>query len=87
MQKENAETWSVALDGIDYPARTLFLPDWGWSSVSVESLNDKVMDGEGGDFSSSEAEYVDEQFLFYVPDNMICWPEDRLVSYLQKELA
>lgn len=85
--QRNDELWWVNLDGTDYPARTLHLPNWGWSNISIESLNEKVLDEDGINWVSSEACHIDNQFLFYVPDNAIHWHEDKLANFILKELA
>ena len=80
------EAWWINLGGIDYPARTLYLPNWGWSNISVESLNEKVMNKEGYDYSSPEACGIDELFRFYVPDSVIYGNEDELIEFTMKTI-
>ena len=87
MQHFPEARWNIVLHGVEYPARTLYLPDWGWNNISIESLGERIMNNEGDDYSSPEACAVDEQFLFYVPDNAFHWSDARLSDFVLRRLA
>ena len=74
----------ITFNGIDYPVRFIQLTDFGVQTISVESLEDVLMDDES--FVNEEAMYVDSQIFFYVPDEIID-DEEKIISYTNRHLS
>ena len=60
----------ITFNGKVYPVRVVELEDFGTQRIGVESLEKEMFD-DAYDFVSKEAQYVDEQIFYYVPDNII----------------
>ena len=68
--EKNKNMDSITFNGIDYPAQTIELVDFGFQMISVESLENVLID-DNGYFTSKHAMHVDSQIFFYVPDDII----------------
>ena len=68
---------TIRYEGVDYPARELRVGDWGHVIVSVMSLNNKLVDVNGCPVND-EAEEVDDGIFFYVEDNEIALPDEKI---------
>lgn len=53
--------------------------------VGTESLNKLIMDD--GNYTSKEAEEIDLQIIFYIPDNMIRKPNNEIVKYVNENMG
>ena len=59
----------IEYKGKEYPAREVFIPEFGDRLVSVMSLEDELM--PDGNYVDDEAQCVDEQIFFFVDDDEI----------------
>ena len=80
--KYQVEYEYVNFDGIDYPTRTLRVKGRGTVTVAPQSLENVLMDGDGGEFVSEDARMLDEGIFYYVEDAQITWPTGKLVAML-----
>lgn len=78
-------TW-IEWHGQLFPAREVSVKGYGLRTVSVESLELALADGDGN-ISDPEAQKVDERVFFYVDDSKIGLPADMLAEEVQKELV
>lgn len=53
--------------------------------VGTESLNNIIMND--GNYTSKEAENIDLQIIFYVPDHIIRKPNNEIVKYVNENLS
>ncbi len=61
----------------NYPIRQIELPEFDTVNISINSLNNKLLD-EYGSYFSPEANTVDEQIFFFVEDDEIYLPNEQL---------
>ena len=61
----------ITFEGTRYPVRDVRLEEYEVDvKVSCESLESLILD-EAGEYTSREAQLIDEIIFFYVPDDMI----------------
>ncbi|MBQ6315037.1 MAG: hypothetical protein IJI11_05490 [Mogibacterium sp.] len=61
----------ITFEGTRYPVRDVRLEEYEVDvKVSCESLESLILDDEG-EYTSREAQLIDEIIFFYVPDDMI----------------
>ena len=61
----------ITFEGTRYPVRDVSLEEYEVDvKVSCESLESLILD-EAGEYTSREAQLIDEIIFFYVPDDMI----------------
>lgn len=77
----------ITIDGISYPIRELRLEEYEVDvRVSCESLEAVIFDEEN-EYTSREAQLLDEIIFFYVPDDMIeDASDDELEQYITDNL-
>ena len=75
-------------NGADYPIKTVVIfentPDEEKVTVSVERLARQLLD-DMGNWSTREAEFVDEQIYFYLDEETFNMPDEDIVEYLKKQ--
>ena len=75
-------------NGADYPIKTVVIlentPDEEKVTVSVERLARQLLD-DMGNWSTREAESVDEQIYFYLDEETFNMPDEDIVEYLEKQ--
>ena len=75
-------------NGADYPIKTVVIlentPDEEKVTVSVERLSRQLLD-DMGNWSTREAESVDEQIYFYLDEETFNMPDEDIVEYLEKQ--
>ena len=67
-----------------YPVRSIELEHFGMQKIGIESLEDAMFDEEL-EFVNDEAENIDSQIFYYVPDEIID-DEEKIKSYLNRHL-
>lgn len=60
----------ITFQSIDYPSVNITLPVFGNVNISVESLNDKLLNTDGR-YRSEQAAGIDEDIFFFVDDRYI----------------
>lgn len=76
---------TITFDGVKYPVRLVDLEEFGTVCVGVESMENAMLDDECN-LTNEEAEAVDSQIIFYVPDEII-EDEGKVISYLNRHLG
>ena len=75
-------------NGADYPIKTVVIfentPDEEKVTVSIERLARQLLD-DMGNWSTREAESVDEQIYFYLDEETFNMPDEDIVEYLKKQ--
>lgn len=75
-------------NGADYPIKTVVIfentPDEEKVTVSIERLARQLLD-DMGNWSTREAEFVDEQIYFYLDEDTFNMPDENIVEYLEKQ--
>ena len=74
----------VSYKDVSYPAKELDIPDFGHNLISVESLEDALIVGLYTGESIARA--VDEEILFYVPDDIISLSDDKVIDYVVRNI-
>lgn len=72
----------IEFNGKKYPTKQVNIPEFGERLVSVESLEESLMDAEGF-YVSDKAQVIDEKIFFYVPDDVINEDEKSLVEFIE----
>ncbi len=67
-----------------YPERTVCVPGFGDRTISVESLEEALFSDSSMQEERQTALDVDSMIFFYVPDDKITLPDDRLGEYVQE---
>lgn len=75
---------TITFNGVKYPVRLVDMKEFGKVYVGVESMEDAIFN-DGCDLINEEAETVDSQIFFYVPDEII-EDEGKVISYLNRHL-
>ncbi len=73
----------IKFNGKEYSTKQLHIPDFGERLVSVESLEESLMDAEGF-YVSDEAQVIDEKIFFYVPNDIINEDEKTIVEFIEE---
>ena len=76
---------TITFDGVKYPVRLVDLEEFGTVYIGVESMENAMLDDECN-LINEEAEAVDSQIIFYVPDEII-EDEGKVMSYLNRHLG
>ncbi|HYD91837.1 MAG TPA: hypothetical protein VEA37_10170 [Flavobacterium sp.] len=75
---------TVKFEGKRYPIREIELPDGQIVNVSVQELNEALMN-DGGNYKSAEARYVDESIHYFVEPRELLLPEAELIALVADE--
>lgn len=75
----------IFFNGVNYKCRTLFFED-RFVTISTESLNSVLLD-DNSNYTSVEAQFIDERIFFFVSDEEILLDEGLLESVLERELC
>ena len=75
----------ILFKNIEYPIKSISLPKIGKINISVESLNEKLLNKNNG-YVSKYAKYIDEQIFFFVKDDLIYKNNVDLKKILNKEV-
>lgn len=81
---------SIEFEGKKYPMRFVEITFDGTTSVesvSILSLEKKLITKDFGDWVSDEAEYVDEQIFFYVQDKKIHFSNSELKKIIEDSIC
>lgn len=76
----------IKYNGKEYPSRTIEVPGFGERTISVESLEDALLDADSL-YVSDEAQVIDEKIFFYVPDDVIDDDDESLAWLIKEALA
>ena len=76
---------TITFDGVKYPVRLVDLEEFGTVYIGIESMENAMLDDEC-ELINEEAEVVDSQIMFYVPDEIID-DERNVMSYLNRHLG
>lgn len=72
--------------GRKYVCRSLYFPKFKNNFVvSCEAL-EKVLINEEGGYDTLEAQYIDEQIFYYLPDDLIFCSEKEIIKYVEDEI-
>lgn len=83
---QNLELTYIEFEGQSYPCRQILMPDECTYTVSVESLSNALFD-ENEDFVSAEAEQIDDEVSFFLPEDDFYRPESELVALITEALS
>lgn len=75
----------IIFQNIEYPIRQVNLPKFGKVSVSIDALNEKVINKNNG-YVSKEAAYIDEQIFFFISEDYIYKSKTELQHELIKQI-
>ena len=73
----------IKFNGKEYSTKQVNVPDFGERLISVESLEESLMDAEGF-YVSDEAQVIDEKIFFYVPDDVINKDEKAIAKFVDE---
>lgn len=76
---------TISFNNKIFPVREIQQPEFGLVLISVNSLNELLMN-EDGSYFSVEAETVDEMIFYYVNDSEINIPDNDLINLLLLEV-
>lgn len=77
---------SVRFNGHSYKLREIDLGgDFGICNIASNRLNDLLID-DAGQYTSKEAEFVDEQIFYFVPARFFGLSDDALKSKILSDL-
>ncbi len=77
----------IAFDGKNYRTRTVNVKGFDKVTVAGNSLERKLLSVDGGRYVSPEAQAIDEEIFFYVPDAKLLQTDAMLSAYVRKEVA
>ncbi len=80
------ENFIIEFNGNHYPARHITLDGIGETTVSVEELNEVIMDDERGDYVSDFAKQLDESICYYVPAEKMEYSDEDLAEYVSMQI-
>lgn len=75
----------IVFQNAEYPIRQINLPEFGDVTISISSLNDKILN-TNCEYVSDEALYVDEQIFFFIEDEYINRPESEIQQEITKQI-
>jgi hypothetical protein len=76
---------SIIFQNKGFPCRELNLKGFGNVLISTNSLNSILMNEEGG-YTSLGAQYIDEDFFYFVDDKEIVFPKTKLSKIILGQL-
>lgn len=76
----------IKFDGVYYLARRIHLDGFGETIVSVEGLNEVIMDEERGDYVNDSAKWLDESICYYVPEEKMNYSDEELAEYVSMQV-
>ncbi len=76
----------IKFQGKKYPLRMVEIPGFGERAISVESLEDALLNADSL-YVSDEAQVIDEKIFFYVPDDVIDDDDESLAWLIKEALA
>lgn len=85
VQATQNPVFNLTFNGNIYPARYIE-SDNTTHLISVESLNEALMTGDGGDYISEEARNLDETIYCFVPDDKINMAHDEIIDFIHSEI-
>jgi uncharacterized protein (DUF1499 family) len=68
-----------------FEVREIFLPQFGNILLSTSSLNEILMNKNGG-YVSEEAKRVDEQIFYYIDDSEMKLEDEKLIHLVSKQI-
>ena len=77
------ENFIIEFNGNHYPARHITLDGIGETTVSVEELNEVIMDKARGKYVNDFAKQLDESIVYYVPASKMKYSDKDLAEYLE----
>jgi hypothetical protein len=76
-------TETITFNNRTFPVRTVDIPRYGSNlTIGTVELNEQLMDKEGRNPVSKEAETLDQSIFFYVDEQEIEMPENELVEVI-----
>lgn len=75
----------ITFNNKNFKTRLVETEDFGEVLISVEELNDILLDYEGA-YISKEAEFVDQQIFYFVSDNEIDLPAEKLAKLINTQV-
>lgn len=76
---------TIEFQNQEFKVREIGLPEFGNVLISTNSLNELLLDEDGG-YTSNEAEIIDEKIFYFVENNEIELNEDELIKSVTLEL-
>jgi len=68
-----------------FKIREIDLPKFGNVVISTTTLNQLLMNDDGG-YTSNEAEMVDEQIFYFVDENELEYEQGKLIKLVSRQL-
>jgi hypothetical protein len=62
----------------EYKTREIFVPTFGLRTISVFSLEKELLNAEFSNYISNAARHIDEGIFYFVQDNEIDFPDEKL---------
>jgi hypothetical protein len=79
---------TITFNNKTFPVRRVDVPGHGANvAIATIDLNEQLMDKEGRDYVSEEAETIDLGIFFYVDEQEIEMPENELVESILYHLS
>lgn len=75
----------IVFNKVNYKTRSIETSGFGNVKLSVRSLNDVLID-EKGEYVSENARLIDEEIFYFVEDDQIGLPSERLQELLKSEI-
>jgi len=76
---------TIEFQNKDFKVRKIELPEFGNVLISTNSLNELLLNDDGN-YTSDEAEAVDEEIFYFVEDNEIEHSEKELIKLVTLEV-
>ena len=80
------ENFIIEFNGNHYPARHITLDGIGETTVSVEELNEVIMDKNRGEYVNDFAKQLDESIVYYVPASKMKYSDKDLTEYVSMQI-
>lgn len=74
----------ITFQNINFKTRSILLPEFGDVLISTSSLNEKLLNGSS--YVSKEALKVDEQIFYFVEENEISLPNQKLTEIILNQV-
>ena len=75
----------ITFENINFKTRRILLTEFGDVLISTCSLNEKLLN-ENGSYVSEEALEVDEQIFYFVEENEISLPNQKLTEIILNQV-
>ncbi len=76
---------TISFNNKSFPVRQIQLPEFGLVLISVNSLNELLMN-EDGSYFSFESEFVDKMIFYFVNDSEVKLSDNDLINLLLSEV-